>query len=129
MKTLISFFSSNLSEIIAILWLLNIVFFIYAIFDTSKSGNNDLIIISLFWCMLNFYATGIYIACDISKEHSSTVSTHSSSSFARPAFLIISLARLKGAALWQNLLYFGHYFKPAFAHSSGFSVYGEVWHT
>ena len=42
MKTLISFFSSNLSEIIAILWLLNIVFFIYAIFDTSKSGNNDL---------------------------------------------------------------------------------------
>ena len=90
MKTLISFFSSNLSEIIAILWLLNIVFFIYAIFDTSKSGNNDLIIISLFWCMLNFYATGIYIACDISKEHSS---------FARPAFLIISLARLKGAAL------------------------------
>ena len=54
MKTLISFFSSNLSEIIAILWLLNIVFFIYAIFDTSKSGNNDLIIISLFWCMLNF---------------------------------------------------------------------------
>lgn len=99
MKTLISFFSSNLSEIIAILWLLNIVFFIYAMFDKSKTGNNDLIIISLFWCMLNFYATGIYIACDISKEHSSTVSTHSSSSFARPAFLIISLARLKGAAL------------------------------
>ena len=99
MKTLISFFSSNLSEIIAILWLLNIVFFIYAIFDTSKSGNNDLIIISLFWCMLNFYATGIYIACDISKEHSSTVSTHSSSSFARPAFLR-KLCKMLDSSQW-----------------------------
>lgn len=85
MKTLISFFSSNLSEIIATLWLLNFVFFIYAMFDKSKTGNNDLIIISLFWCMLNFYATGMFLASGYSTEQSSTVSTNSSPSFARPA--------------------------------------------
>ena len=89
MKTLISFFSSNLSEIIAILWLLNIVFFIYAMFDKSKTGNNDLIIISLFWCMLNFYATGIYIACDISKGQSSTGCSNSLSSF------VLTICRLE----------------------------------
>lgn len=89
MKTLISFFSSNLSEIIATLWLLNFVFFIYAMFDKSKTGNNDLIIISLFWCMLNFYATGVYIACDISKRQSSTVCTNSSSSF------VLTICRLE----------------------------------
>ena len=84
MKTLISYFSSNLSEIIAALWVLNFVFFIYAMFDKSHTGDNELILIALFWFMLNFYATGMFLSSDYSKEQSSTVSTNSSSSFARP---------------------------------------------
>lgn len=83
------------------LWVLNVVFFIYALFDFYKShtSDNKLIPIAFFWFMLNFYATGIFLASGYSTEQSSTVSTNSSPSFARPAFLIISLAGLKGAAL------------------------------
>lgn len=74
---------------------------IYALFDFYKShtSDNKLIPIAFFWFMLNFYATGMFLASGYSTEQSSTVSTNSSPSFARPAFLIISLAGLKGAAL------------------------------
>lgn len=87
--------------LIVSLWVLNVVFFICALFDFYKShtSDNKLIPIAFFWFMLNFYATGMFLASGYSKEQSSTVSTYSSSSFARPAFLIISLAGLKGAAL------------------------------
>lgn len=92
---------TSLRILIVSLWVLNVVFFIYALFDFYKShtSDNKLIPIAFFWFMLNFYATGMFLASDYSKEQSSTVSTHSSTSFARPAFLIISLAGLKGAAL------------------------------
>lgn len=92
---------TSLRILIVSLWVLNVVFFIYALFDFYKShtSDNKLIPIAFFWFMLNFYATGMLLASDHSKEQSSTVSTHSSTSFARPAFLIISLAGLKGVSL------------------------------
>lgn len=69
------------------LWVLNVVFFIYALFDFYKShtSDNKLIPIAFFWFMLNFYATGMFLASGYSTEQSSTVSTNSSPSFARPA--------------------------------------------
>lgn len=85
--------------LIVSLWVLNVVFFIYAVLDKLRTGDNELIVLAFFWFMLNLYTTGIFFSSVYSKEQSSSVSATSTSSFAQPAFLIISLAGLKGAAL------------------------------
>lgn len=87
MDSLIHFFDNHLGETIASLWVLNTVFFIYALFDKLKSGDSDLILIAFFWSWVNFYATGMFIvASDSSNKQSSPASANSLSSFAQQIY-------------------------------------------
>lgn len=69
----------SLGTLIIGLWVLNAVFFIYALFEKLNTGDNKFILSALFWFLLNFYATGMYFSSGYSNEQSSPVSANSSS--------------------------------------------------
>ena len=76
----------SLGTLIIGLWVLNAVFFIYALFEKLNTGDNKFVLSALFWFLLNFYATGMYFSSGYSNEQSSPVSANSSS-FAAPALM------------------------------------------